>query len=91
LIDGNQDRFDVVIAPTLVHPHVSDLGKSVQEGRVVLRVAVVPLKDALIAAVRAGELDDLFSHAAKAGAIGKPKCLTGTTGRRRIVARSFFT
>jgi len=48
-------------------------------------------KDALIAAVRAGELDDLFSHAAKAGAIGKPKCLTGTTGRRRIVARSFFT
>jgi hypothetical protein len=31
------------------------------------------LIDALIAAVRAGELDDLFSQAAKAGAIGKPK------------------
>jgi hypothetical protein len=29
--------------------------------------------DALIAAVRAGELDDLFSQTAKAGAIGKPK------------------
>jgi hypothetical protein len=29
--------------------------------------------DALIAAVRAGELDDLFSQAAKTGAIGKPK------------------
>jgi hypothetical protein len=29
--------------------------------------------DALIAAVRAGELDDLFSQAAKAGTIGKPK------------------
>jgi hypothetical protein len=29
--------------------------------------------DALIAAVRAGELDDLFSQAAKAGAIGKPR------------------
>ena len=26
-----------------------------------------------IAAVRAGELDDLFSQAAKVGAIGKPK------------------
>jgi hypothetical protein len=91
LIDGNQDRFDVVIAPAFVHAHVPDFGESVQERRVVLRVAVVPLKDALIAAVRAGELDDLFSHAAKAGAIGKPKCLTGTTGRRRIVARSFFT
>ena len=31
------------------------------------------LIDALIAAVRAGELDDLFSQAAKAGVIGKPK------------------
>ena len=31
------------------------------------------LIDALIAAVRAGELDDLFSQAAKAGTIGKPK------------------
>ena len=31
------------------------------------------LIDALIAAVRAGELYDLFSQAAKAGAIGKPK------------------
>lgn len=29
--------------------------------------------DALIAAVRAGELDEVFSQAAKAGAIGKPK------------------
>jgi hypothetical protein len=29
--------------------------------------------DALIAAVRAGELDDLFSQAAKTGAIGKPR------------------
>jgi hypothetical protein len=29
--------------------------------------------DALIAAVRAGELVDLFSRTAKAGAIGKPK------------------
>jgi hypothetical protein len=29
--------------------------------------------DALIAAVRAGELDEAFSQAAKAGAIGKPK------------------
>jgi hypothetical protein len=29
--------------------------------------------DALIAAVRAGELDDLFSQAAKAGTIGKKK------------------
>ena len=29
--------------------------------------------DALIGAVRAGELDDLFAHAAKAGAIGKPR------------------
>ena len=31
------------------------------------------LIDALIAAVRAAELGDLFSHAAKAGAIGKRK------------------
>jgi hypothetical protein len=31
------------------------------------------LIDALIAAVRAGELDDLFTQAAKAGAIGKRK------------------
>ena len=31
------------------------------------------LFDALIAAVRAGELDDLFSQAAKAGTIGKPR------------------
>ena len=31
------------------------------------------LIDALIAAVRAGELDDLFSQAAKTGTIGKPK------------------
>lgn len=29
--------------------------------------------DTLIAAVRAGELDDLFSHAAKTGTIGKAK------------------
>ena len=29
--------------------------------------------DALIAAVRAGELDDLFSQAAKTGAVGKSK------------------
>jgi hypothetical protein len=29
--------------------------------------------DTLIAAVRAGELDDLFSHAAKAGLVGKPR------------------
>jgi hypothetical protein len=29
--------------------------------------------DTLIAAVRAGELDDLFSHAAKTGTIGKPR------------------
>ena len=29
--------------------------------------------DALIAAVRAGELDEVFGQAAKAGAIGKPK------------------
>jgi hypothetical protein len=29
--------------------------------------------DALIAAVRAGELDDLFTQAAKTGAIGKPR------------------
>ncbi len=29
--------------------------------------------DALIAAVRAGELGDLFSQAAKAGTIGKPR------------------
>ena len=29
--------------------------------------------DALIAAVRAGELDDLFNHAAKTGTIGKSK------------------
>jgi hypothetical protein len=29
--------------------------------------------DALIAAVRAGELDEVFSQAAKAGTIGKPK------------------
>ena len=41
---------------------------------------VVPSKDkiptvidTLIAAVRAGELDDLFSHAAKAGGIGKAR------------------
>jgi hypothetical protein len=41
---------------------------------------VVPSKDklptvidALIAAVRAGELDDLFSQAAKTGAIGKAR------------------
>jgi hypothetical protein len=40
---------------------------------------VVPSKDklpavidTLIAAVRAGELDDLFSQAAKSGGIGKP-------------------
>jgi hypothetical protein len=31
------------------------------------------LIDALIAAVRAGELDDLFSQAAKGSAVGKPK------------------
>ena len=31
------------------------------------------LIDALVAAVRAGELDDLFSQSAKAGVIGKPK------------------
>jgi hypothetical protein len=31
------------------------------------------LIDALIAAVRSGELDELFSQAAKAGAIGKRK------------------
>ena len=31
------------------------------------------LIDTLIAAVRAGELDDLFSHAAKTGTIGKPR------------------
>ena len=31
------------------------------------------LIDALVAAVRSGELDDLFSQAAKAGAIGKPR------------------
>ena len=31
------------------------------------------LIDTLITAVRAGELDDLFSQAAKAGTIGKPK------------------
>jgi hypothetical protein len=31
------------------------------------------LIDALIAAVRAGELDELFSQAAKAGVIGKPR------------------
>jgi hypothetical protein len=29
--------------------------------------------DALIAAVRAGELDDLFTQAAKTGAVGKPR------------------
>jgi hypothetical protein len=29
--------------------------------------------DTLIAAVRAGELDDLFSHAAKTGVVGKPR------------------
>ena len=29
--------------------------------------------DALIAAVRAGELDDLFGHAAKTSAVGKSK------------------
>lgn len=29
--------------------------------------------DTLIAAIRAGELDDVFSQAAKAGAVGKPK------------------
>jgi hypothetical protein len=29
--------------------------------------------DTLIAAVRAGELDDLFSHAAKTGVIGKAR------------------
>jgi hypothetical protein len=29
--------------------------------------------DALIAAVRAGELDDLFTQAAKIGAVGKPR------------------
>jgi Family of unknown function (DUF6641) len=29
--------------------------------------------DALIAAIRAGELDDLFSQASKTGAIGKPR------------------
>jgi hypothetical protein len=29
--------------------------------------------DTLIAAVRAGELDDIFSHAAKIGAVGKSK------------------
>ena len=29
--------------------------------------------DTLIAAVRAGELDDIFSQAAKTGAIGKPR------------------
>jgi hypothetical protein len=29
--------------------------------------------DALIAAVRAGELDDLFGQAAKTGAVGKSK------------------
>jgi hypothetical protein len=41
---------------------------------------VVPSKDklptvidTLIAAVRAGELDDLFSHAAKTGAVGKAR------------------
>jgi hypothetical protein len=41
---------------------------------------VVPSKDklptvidTLIAAVRAGELDELFSHAAKTGAIGKAR------------------
>ena len=31
------------------------------------------LIDALVAAVRAGELDELFSQAAKAGVVGKPK------------------
>jgi hypothetical protein len=30
LIDGNQDRFDVVIAPAFVHAHVPDFGESVQ-------------------------------------------------------------
>jgi hypothetical protein len=29
--------------------------------------------DTLIAAVRAGELDDIFSQAAKTGAVGKPR------------------
>jgi hypothetical protein len=29
--------------------------------------------DTLIAAVRVNELDDLFSQAAKAGAVGKPR------------------
>jgi hypothetical protein len=29
--------------------------------------------DTLIAAVRAGELDDLFSQAAKTGVVGKPR------------------
>jgi hypothetical protein len=29
--------------------------------------------DTLIAAVRAGELDDIFSQAAKIGAVGKPR------------------
>jgi hypothetical protein len=32
--------------------------------------------DALIAAVRAGELDDLFGQAAKTGAVGKSKKAT---------------
>ena len=32
-----------------------------------------PGLNALIGAVRGGELDDLFAHAAKTGAIGKPR------------------
>jgi hypothetical protein len=44
LIDSNQDRFDVVIAPTFMHAHVPDFGKGIQKCGIVLRVTVMPLK-----------------------------------------------
>jgi hypothetical protein len=47
--------------------------------------------DALIAAVRAGELDDLFSQAAKAGTIGKKKALNHqSAGRHENGGRPFW-
>jgi hypothetical protein len=45
----------------------------IEKGKVGIVVGSKEKLPALIDAVRSGELDDLFSQAAKAGAIGKPK------------------
>jgi hypothetical protein len=48
------------------------------------------LIDALIVVVRAGELDELFSQAAKAGVIGKPKRLDRGGRAARPLPGPFF-